>query len=206
MRRPEFIARHGACPSGWLGRVIARIMIRETGQENLVALDFLGIQPADHVLEVGFGHGRTLARAAGLTSAGRVVGVDVSSDMLAMARNFNRALIDASIVELHLVDSSTLPFPNGRFDRAYSVHTIYFWKDALAHLRELRRVIRVGGKLVLSFRPDSAEARQAFPATVYSFRSSVEIRDLVLAAGFSQADISDRTIPGRDLAFVIATR
>src|SRR5262249_18274702 len=57
MRRPEFIARLSGCPTGVLGSLIARIMAKETLATNTYALRLLELQPTDHVLEVGFGHG-----------------------------------------------------------------------------------------------------------------------------------------------------
>jgi hypothetical protein len=61
-RRPECMARQASCPTGRLGRLLARIMAAETATEKAFAL--LACRPDDQVREIGFGHGRTLARAA----------------------------------------------------------------------------------------------------------------------------------------------
>ena len=60
MQRPGFIARQSGNPRGLLGSIIARIMERETAQQNLRALDALAVSDGDDVLELGYGHGRTL--------------------------------------------------------------------------------------------------------------------------------------------------
>ena len=60
MRRPEFIARQSSCPTGFLGRLIGHIMERETAAVNDAALTLLDLEAHDRVLEVGFGHGRTI--------------------------------------------------------------------------------------------------------------------------------------------------
>jgi ubiquinone/menaquinone biosynthesis C-methylase UbiE len=93
MRRPEFIARQASCPTGLLGRFLAWIMAAETAAVNTQALALLGCRPDDQVLEVGFGHGRTLARAVVLVPAGLVAGIDVSTDMVRMARHRNRQVV-----------------------------------------------------------------------------------------------------------------
>jgi cyclopropane fatty-acyl-phospholipid synthase-like methyltransferase len=77
MRRPEFIARQASCPTGILGALIARIMAVETRRENATALKLLDLQPKDHLLDIGCGHGRTLALAADAVPEGFVAGVDV---------------------------------------------------------------------------------------------------------------------------------
>ena len=70
MRRPEFIARQSGHPQGLLGRLIARIMALETATPNRRALQLLEFDENSRVLEVGFGHGRTLGRAAELAPQG----------------------------------------------------------------------------------------------------------------------------------------
>ena len=76
MRRPEFIARQSGRPNGFLGRLIARIMAKETAGANTAAVRLLELQPTDHVLEVGFGHGCTIEQVARLVPQGFVAGVD----------------------------------------------------------------------------------------------------------------------------------
>jgi ubiquinone/menaquinone biosynthesis C-methylase UbiE len=164
MRRPQFIARQGGCPSGWVGRVVAEIMARETTAENAIALRHLDPQQSDAILEIGFGHGRVIADLARLCPMGRVCGIDTSATMLKMASQRNRKAIAGGLVRLDLGDSASLPYPSQSFDRAVSVHTLYFWPEPLDHLREIQRVLKPGGRLVLGFKPDSGEARRSLSA------------------------------------------
>jgi hypothetical protein len=60
MKRPVFIARQSARPAGLLGRLIANIMAHETADLNERAVRLLEPSPSDWVLEIGFGHGRTI--------------------------------------------------------------------------------------------------------------------------------------------------
>ena len=85
MRRPPFIARQGRCPSGLLGVVVGRIMAHETAKENAKAVELLELQPANRVLEIGFGHGRTVGTIASRLPRGFVAGVDHSERMLRLA-------------------------------------------------------------------------------------------------------------------------
>ena len=95
MKRPVFIARQSARPSGLIGRVIAGVMARETSDLNEHAVRLLGPSPFDRVLEVGFGHGRTIERLASVVNNGRVCGIDASELMLNMAvrRNFRDIVV-----------------------------------------------------------------------------------------------------------------
>jgi len=145
LRRPEFIARQSAHPTGLLGRAIARIMAFETATLNRRALEVLDLNEKSRVLEVGFGHGHTLAHTSERTPAGLVAGIDVSRAMAEMAQTFNRDRIAKGLIAVRQASSDQIPYPDKSFDRIYAVHTLYFWHDPLAHLREIHRVCAVGG-------------------------------------------------------------
>jgi hypothetical protein len=76
LRRPEFIARQAAHPSGTLGRLLFWLMAGETVAVNERTLELLAPEPNSRLLEIGFGHGRTLARAAKLAPKGFGAGID----------------------------------------------------------------------------------------------------------------------------------
>ena len=189
MRRPEFIARQSSRPSGILGRVIGHIMSFETAAGNGEALKALDLRPADRVLEVGFGHGRTVQRAASMAPLGLVVGIDASEEMLQMATRRCRHLIARDRVRLTLGDSARVPYPDQFFDKAYAIHTIYFWDDPQVHLRELHRVLRDGSRLVLGFHPKEDGGARDFPDSVYRFYTIDEMLHLLQAAGFTDARV-----------------
>ena len=196
MRRPELIARQGRCPSGLLGNVIARIMAKETSRENRYAMELLSLQPTDRVLEVGFGHGKTVAAMLNQVSSGTVAGVDLSPDMVKMAQ---RA---APRADLRRGSSNALPFPDDSFDKALAVHTVYFWDNLAQHLAEIARVLRPGGLLVLGFRPADAAALAAFPRTTHHFRNADEIGTVLRPAGFGR--IETIALAGSRVVFIEA--
>lgn len=186
MRRPEFIARQSSHPTGMLGWIIGNIMSHETAALNATVLDALELQPTDRVLEVGFGHGRTIARAAAMVTDGLVAGVDVSETMVRMAARRCRRFIEQGRVRLELGDSSRLPLPDRHFDRAYAVHTIYFWADPVAHLREIHRVMKPGGRIAIALRPKGASSgADDFPGSVYTFYETAAVRELLVASGLA---------------------
>ena len=78
MRRPAFIARQAGCPDGLLGRLLLGVMARETARFNAEILDVLMTSNGEHVLELGYGHGRTLVAAAGRAPGARFSGIDVA--------------------------------------------------------------------------------------------------------------------------------
>jgi len=159
-------------------------MAKETAALNDAALDLLELRPHDQLLEIGFGHGKTIHRAAARLDRGFVAGIDLSETMLRMATRTNREAIEAGTVELELGDSSNIDYPDGRFSKALAVHTVYFWADPAAHLREIARVLLPGGTFVLGFRPKGQPGTESFPDSIYTFYSEAEIAALLEDAGF----------------------
>ena len=206
MKRPEFIARQGRCPSGLLGRALAHVMASETASENAMALELMELQPDDQVLEVGFGHGRTLARAAQIVQNGLVAGVDPSEAMLKVAARHNRNFIVQGRIELKRGDSRRIPYEDRRFNKVYSVHTLYFWPDPIKDLQEIRRVMREGGRFVLGFRLKDEKALAEFPASVYTFYTADEVQLLLRRAGFEEVRILSGRVLGKAVLFAVAVR
>lgn len=190
MKRPVFIARQSARPSGFLGRVIAGVMAHETSDLNERAVRLLRPSPSDHVLEIGFGHGRTIERLAHVVRAGRVCGVDVSESMLKMAVRRNRRAIAEGRVELLQRDCASIPFGDASFDGALAVHTLYFWSDPAACLKEIRRVLRPSGRLVLGFLRGDSLRRHRFPNEVYTFYHEPSVGRLLETCDFGSIQFS----------------
>jgi len=206
MRRPEFIAKQGRHPSGILGSLLASVMAAETAAENALALELLEIQPTDNVLEVGYGHGRTIASAAGAARTGLVAGVDWSERMLRVATRYNRRLISEGRVELKLSSSNKLPYPDCQFDRVYSVHTIYFWASPTEDLLQIARVMKRGARFVLGFRPSDERTSTDFPEGIYRHYAPDEVRALLNDSGFEDVQIMDRRLSHRPMCFIAARR
>lgn len=207
MRRPRFIAEQARHASGFLGRVIAFIMERETWAENHRAIEALDVRAGNHVIDIGCGHGRSLGALAAHAKDGRVVGVDPSDLMAEIAVDRNRALIKAGKVKVAIASASDLPFDAEAFDKAICVHVIYFWKDLRTSFREIARVLKANGRFVLVFRTDADEAAvAAFPADVYSFRSLSDVAAALSGAGFAIDEALLAQQEGRTPALLVATK
>lgn len=110
-------------------------------------LSLLAPGPNEKILDVGCGNARDILP---LVAAGaRVVGVDISAGMVEEAR---RGLAAAGIagVELRVGDCTQLEFPDGEFDKVLCSEVIEHIPDAPKALREIWRVLKPGGRLVLS--------------------------------------------------------
>jgi ubiquinone/menaquinone biosynthesis C-methylase UbiE len=140
-------------PSGALGRKIGREMALDHIPENLWTIAQLNPQPADHILEIGFGPGIAIEELLKRVTEGIVAGIDHSETMVAEASKRNAPAIKAGRADLRYGDAAELPFADASFDKAFSIHAIYFWSSPRQALGELHRVLKPGGLLVITMLP-----------------------------------------------------
>lgn len=94
------------------------------------------------VLDLGCGSGWAARLLAGYARRGRVVGLDISDEMIEAARSSS---IGFDNVEFRVGSAERLPFDDADFTHAFSMESLYYYADVLAALREVRRVLRQGG-------------------------------------------------------------
>jgi SAM-dependent methyltransferase len=204
MRRPAFIARQASRPSGLLGRLLLRVMARETSRFNAEILASLAPAAGEHILEIGYGHGAALAAAAAVAPDARLSGIDISVDAGREAARRCRALLGQGSLDLRVGDSAALPWDAGVFDKAFSVNTLYFWSDPARDLGDIRRVLRDRGRLVLGFREHSEAAAASFPSPIYRFVTIGELTAMLEMAGFQALHAHEAAVGG-GLWIMVAT-
>jgi len=126
----------------WRRSTIGRIT---DALEERLLLDRISPARGLRILDVGCGDGVLATRLA--QGGARVTGLDASADMLAAARSRAKA----AGVELNLVegDAGNLPLSAGHFDAVVSVATLCFIDDPRRSIREMVRVLKPGGRLIL---------------------------------------------------------
>ena len=111
--------------------------------------DALAIGAADRILDIGSGIGgpaRYFANRFGC----RVAGIDLTAEFCDVARELTRAVgLDAKL-EFRTGDALAMPFANESFDGAYSMNVSMNIADKAALYREIHRVLKPGGWLMLS--------------------------------------------------------
>jgi demethylmenaquinone methyltransferase/2-methoxy-6-polyprenyl-1,4-benzoquinol methylase len=126
------------------------------------AARWVGVKPGERVLDVACGTG-DLAEIFAASPAGEVVGLDFTTEMLAIARGRHARLPPHHAEKLRYVegDALDLPFPDASFDVVSIAFGIRNVADPAHALRQFARVLRPGGRLViLEFgRPDFAPFR-----------------------------------------------
>lgn len=109
------------------------------------AINFMRLPVDARVLDVGCGSGWATRLMAGKATIGRVVGIDIADEMITLARQTSASFAN---IEFQVASAEKLPFSDGEFSHAFSMESLYYYADMLNALREIRRVLKPGGRFV----------------------------------------------------------
>ena len=149
-----------AHPQGWVGRLVGMILALKNRKRNAWAISLLDIQPSDQVLEIGFGPGQAIQEVVKLAPTGFVAGIDVSDVMVSQASKRNAAAVRSGNVSLQQGAEAPLPFDENKFDKAFAVNSLQFWSNPISGLEEIRRVLKPGGRVVITIQPMWAKTEE----------------------------------------------
>src|SRR3954449_2251385 len=149
---PNHHAHHGGFHG--IGGFAAALSMLVGREDNARLAERLGtVGPEDVVLDIGCGPGVAVRRAA--RSGATVTGVDPASVMLTVARRLTRGG-DVRYVE---GAAEALPVEDDSVTVVWAIATVHHWAEIEAGLREARRVLRSGGRLVAIERRTHSGAR-----------------------------------------------
>lgn len=114
-------------------------------QGRKLAIEQMGIEPGQHVLEVGVGTGLSLPE---YPSGVRVTGIDLSPEMIEGATARVEAL-GITDVELQEMDASAMNFPDASFDHVVAMYVLSVAPEPERVIAEMRRVCKPGGRLYI---------------------------------------------------------
>ena len=159
------------------------------------------VGPRFTVLDVGCGGGRTIQTLADRATEGKVCGIDYSGTSVSVARRTNAAAIAAGRVAIEQASVSKLPFPDATFDLVTAVETHYYWPAPESDLREIARVLKPGGRLMLiaeTYRGQRFGAIVGVAMTLLRARylTVQQHQDLLTAAGFTEVAVDTERTKG----------
>ena len=138
-------------PDGFWGKLMIRSMNKGHSELTDWALCHVNIKSGDYVLDVGCGGGKTVGKLSDMVGNGKVYGIDYSDLCIKKAEKLNHKNVLCGKVKLQKATVSALPFDSEKFDLVTAVETYYFWPDKLNDLREIWRVLKPGGRIMLVF-------------------------------------------------------
>jgi len=154
---------------------------------TLPVLDKMRLAPTDNVLDLGCGSGWLSRRLGEMVPEGRVVGMDISDEMIRIARRnsvnqHNLLFVTGEVAEI--------PWEPNFFTHAISIESAYYWPNPAAGVKEICRVLRPGGSawILINYYRDNPHCHQWGPllAVPTQLLSAEEWSDLFRQVGFTQ--------------------
>jgi len=153
---------------------------------TLPVLEKMRLAPTDSVLDVGCGGGWLSRRLAKLVPDGRVIGMDISDEMIHHAR---RASADFDNLMFVTGQVAEIPWQSNLFSHAISVESSYYWPNPAAGLKDIFRVLHEGGSawILINYYRDNPHSHQwgNLLAVPTQLLSAEEWAGLFRDAGFS---------------------
>jgi ubiquinone/menaquinone biosynthesis C-methylase UbiE len=89
-----------------------------------------------------------------------------------------------------------MSYDDTAFDKICTANTIYFWPDIGSTLKEILRILKQGGKLIIGFADKAQLEKKSLSVDVFKFYSKDEVKNLLINAGFS-GGVDIKTKPGK---------
>ena len=203
-----FFSKQARKPAGLVGRFVAAPLFEKGNHElNSLMFETLDINENDHVLEIGFGTGKLINEIADHIENGIVEGVDFSETMVALAKKKNTRHIIAGRVQIHSGDFDNVPFDENRFDKIFTVNTIYFWKNPEKTISKIYRLLKPGGKLFIGLHEKSEMEKMSLDREIFKYYSMEDLKELLSVHGsFDNVDIILKNGKRRTCYCVVGTK
>ena len=195
-------------PEGAVGRMMAKGM-NSGDHARLAAWGFshLTLKGDERVIDLGCGGGGNIARLLALLPKGHVTGLDYSPVSVEVSTRTNEAAIREKRCEILQGNVLQLPMPDASFDVATAFETIYFWPSIAQSFREVRRVLKPGGRFMITNESDGKNAgslkwtKIIDGMTVYT---AEQLQQLLSEAGFAEIRVDDQIDKDRLCIIAIA--
>lgn len=205
----EQIVKQCRKPTGLFGTFVGIGMNRGHSRLRRWGLSHISIKPNESILDVGCGGGKGIKDLARISSSGKVYGIDYSDQMVRLARRINKRSIEKGHVEIMHGSVSSLPFLDGTFNLVTAFEACYFWPNLIEDLKEIKRVLKPGGTLLIAneaYKHEKFEKRNSKWAKWghMMLHTPEEYRNLFTEAGYMGIELDD--VPEKNWIAVIAKK
>jgi SAM-dependent methyltransferase len=150
-------------------------MATNVAERLIWAVETLAVAPTDRLLEIGCGQGVAVTLVCERLAAGRIVAIDRSPKMIALAAARNRAHIAAGRATLHVASLPGADVGADRFDKVFAIRVGIFWQQPAIVLPAVKALLAPGGRLYLCH--ESPTWRSAANALDFASQASDTLRE-----------------------------
>jgi len=164
---PRFIAQQLRKPTGDFAKITGEQMnyFNEFLYDSVI--DLMQLKNNESILEIGFGNGKFFNKLFSKADNLQISGLEYSKEMIEEANINNQSAISSGKLNIQFGNCSNMPFPDNSFDKLFCINVIYLWEDPANHLKEIRRVLKPGGRFYTGIR--TKESMLKIPFTKFGF-------------------------------------
>ncbi len=193
------LAKHLRQPEGETGKEVGLQMNKGNKHICLNSYKVLNPKNKNHILEIGMGNGFFVKDLLEMADDLNYVGVDFSPIMVDEANFINKEFIKSGKVRFEQASIEKLPFNDNTFDSITTTNTLYFWPQPQNNAKELLRVLKPGGKLLIAYRSKDFMDQIELSKHGFTKYEIVDAENLLTKSGFNQ--IVTETIKEPELDF-----
>jgi len=179
----KILAKNLANPEGEKGLEIADMMHATNISMTLESIKSLTLQDGDSVLEIGQGNAGHLEFVLESAKNLQYIGLDISKTMKMAAAKKNQAFENQA--QFLVYNGQDIPFEDHKFEKIFTVNTLYFWEKPLDFLNEIFRVLKHKGSFVLTFGQKEFMQNLAFTEFGFNLYDNQTLIDLIEESQFS---------------------
>ena len=158
--------------------------ISNVGMYDLI-LSKMRLKDDFRILEIGLGNGKFVYKYFEKNARVHVSAIDYSELMCKIAGDENQDLMKSGILDIRCEDMKAMSFEDNTFDELVTINTVYFWDPAECCIGEIKRVLKLGGRLYLGYRTREDMKDLAFAKDVFTLYDSEELESLFLSNGLT---------------------
>lgn len=179
------------CPEGEQGVEMGKTMHNSNIDMTIESINTIDIQEDEAILEIGHGNCKHLLELLKRANI-KYNGLDISRTMHQEAKKINKKYIQRNQIKFDLYNGQDIPYRDNRFDKIFTVNTIYFWEKPTIFLKEIYRVLKNDGLLVITFAQKKFMKSLPFVMDKFKLFDNKEIKKIVNATSFKLIEIKEK--------------
>ncbi|MBN1535982.1 MAG: class I SAM-dependent methyltransferase [Anaerolineales bacterium] len=176
------------------GKIMLWSMNRGHNANASWGISHLSLDKVETILDIGCGGGKNISNLLKLTKKTKIYGIDYSPASVEASIKYNKAAVNAGLVEIKEASVENIPYEAETFDCVTAFETIYFWPNIGENFKEVARVLKKGGVFLIcneSQHPEGNEKwSEMLKMTIYT---GAQIKELMECAGFSNIQMDEHT-------------
>jgi len=175
-----------AKPTGFFGKILAKGMAQGHKEFYKNALKTINPKKDDKYLEIGFGSGIFIKKY--MSDVSKIAGIDYSEDMVKLASDINKKLVESGKAEFKQGYASSLPWADNEFTVVSAIEVFFFLNETEKTLKEIFRILKPGGRLIIEMgfnKDDGLDHKRHIKKFNLKLYSGEEMKKLLKKAGFN---------------------